>query len=51
MPGTASNYENIHDILRIPHLVELNIGHSIVSRAIFSGMETAVRQMLHLMNG
>ena len=49
--GHGINYENIHDILRIPHLVELNIGHSIVSRAIFSGMETAVRQMLHLMNG
>ncbi|MGA7215274.1 MAG: pyridoxine 5'-phosphate synthase, partial [Terrimicrobiaceae bacterium] len=49
--GHGINYENIHDILRIPHLVELNIGHSIVSRAIFAGMETAVRQMLHLMNG
>ena len=49
--GHGINYENIHHILRIPHLVELNIGHSIVSRAIFAGMETAVRQMLHLMNG
>ncbi len=35
----------------IPHLVELNIGHSIVSRAIFVGMEEAVGEMLHLMNG
>jgi len=49
--GHGINYENIHHILRIPHLVELNIGHSIVSRAIYAGMETAVRQMLHLMNG
>ena len=49
--GHGINYENIHHILRIPHLVELNIGHSIVSRAILTGMETAVRQMLHLMNG
>jgi pyridoxine 5-phosphate synthase len=49
--GHGINYENIHDILRIPHLVELNIGHSIVSRAIYAGMETAVKQMLHLMNG
>jgi pyridoxine 5-phosphate synthase len=49
--GHGINYQNIHHILRIPHLVELNIGHSIVSRAIFIGMETAVRQMLHLMNG
>jgi len=49
--GHGINYENIHNILRIPHLVELNIGHSIVSRAIFVGMEAAVRQLLHLMNG
>jgi pyridoxine 5-phosphate synthase len=49
--GHGINYENIHNILRIPHLVELNIGHSIVSRAVFVGMEAAVRQMLHLMNG
>ncbi|HEY5813282.1 MAG TPA: pyridoxine 5'-phosphate synthase [Terrimicrobiaceae bacterium] len=49
--GHGINYENIHNILRIPHLVELNIGHSIVSRSIFVGMEAAVRQMLHLMNG
>ncbi|HEY5704296.1 MAG TPA: pyridoxine 5'-phosphate synthase [Terrimicrobiaceae bacterium] len=49
--GHGINYENIHHILRIPHVVELNIGHSIVSRAIFTGMESAVRQMLHLMNG
>jgi pyridoxine 5-phosphate synthase len=49
--GHGINYENIYNILRIPHLVELNIGHSIVSRAIFTGMEAAVREMLHLMNG
>jgi pyridoxine 5-phosphate synthase len=49
--GHGINYENIHNILRIPHLVELNIGHAIVSRAIFVGMETAVKEMLHLMNG
>lgn len=49
--GHGINYENIHNILRIPHLVELNIGHSIVSRAVFVGMEMAVREMLHMMNG
>ncbi len=49
--GHGINYENIHHILRIPHLVELNIGHSIVSCAILAGMDTAVRRMLHLMNG
>jgi len=33
----------------VPHLVELNIGHSMVSRAVFVGMETAVREMLAVM--
>jgi pyridoxine 5-phosphate synthase len=49
--GHGINYENIHNVLRMPHLVELNIGHSIVSRGIFVGLEAAVREMLHLMNG
>jgi pyridoxine 5-phosphate synthase len=35
----------------VPHLVELNIGHSIVSRAILVGMERAVKEMLQLMEG
>jgi pyridoxine 5-phosphate synthase len=35
----------------VPHLVELNIGHSIVSRAVSVGMKTAVTEMLHLMAG
>jgi pyridoxine 5-phosphate synthase len=33
----------------VPHLVELNIGHSIVSRAVTVGLAEAVRQMLDLM--
>lgn len=47
--GHGINYENIHDILRVPHLDELNIGHSIISRAIFVGLGQAVREMLALM--
>ncbi|HQC43454.1 MAG TPA: pyridoxine 5'-phosphate synthase [Verrucomicrobiota bacterium] len=43
------NYTNIQKIYRIPHLVELNIGHSIISRAMTTGLEEAVRQMLKLM--
>ncbi|MFM1769722.1 MAG: hypothetical protein RJA22_2251 [Verrucomicrobiota bacterium] len=35
----------------VPHLVELNIGHSIVSRSVFVGLETAVREMLGAMAG
>jgi len=44
--GHGINYENISLIHKIPHLTELNIGHSIVSRAMFVGIEDAVREML-----
>ncbi len=47
--GHGLNYENLPALLRVPHLVELNIGHSIVSRALFVGLPAAVRQMLDLM--
>jgi pyridoxine 5-phosphate synthase len=47
--GHGINYRNISLIHQIPHLVELNIGHSIISRAFFVGIETAVSEMLALM--
>jgi pyridoxine 5-phosphate synthase len=47
--GHGINYQNIALIHKIPHLTELNIGHAIVSRAIFAGWENAVREMLALM--
>ena len=47
--GHGINYENISRILQIPGLNELNIGHSIISRSITVGLETAVREMLHAM--
>jgi pyridoxine 5-phosphate synthase len=43
--GHGINYTNIAQVLAIPHLRELNIGHSIVSRALFIGLEDAVREM------
>jgi pyridoxine 5-phosphate synthase len=49
--GHGLNYENLTALFAVPHLVELNIGHSIVSRAVFTGMETAVRDMLAVMKG
>jgi pyridoxine 5-phosphate synthase len=49
--GHGLNYENLPTLHRVPHLVELNIGHSIVSRALLVGMETAVKEMLRLMEG
>ncbi len=47
--GHGINYRNISLIHRIPHLVELNIGHSIVARALWVGLEAAVSEMLALM--
>ena len=49
--GHGINYVNLEKILRIPHLTELNIGHSIVSRAVVAGLENAVSEMLELMSG
>jgi pyridoxine 5-phosphate synthase len=43
--GHGLNYENVQPILQMPGLVELNIGHSIVSEAIFSGLGPAVQRM------
>ena len=47
--GHGLNYVNLATLFQVPHLVELNIGHSIVSRAVTVGMETAVNEMLAVM--
>ncbi len=47
--GHGLNYENVPLLGAVPHLVELNIGHGIVSRSVFVGMEAAVREMLAVM--
>lgn len=49
--GHGINYENIRRIRTVPHLADLNIGHSIVSRAVFKGLEAAVSEMCALMAG
>lgn len=46
--GHGLNYQNVHAMHEIPGLVELNIGHSIISRAIFIGLEQAVKEMSEL---
>ena len=48
--GHGINYVNIPEVRTIPHLHELNIGHSIISRALFTGIEEAVREMKARMN-
>ena len=47
--GHGLNLENLSALFALPHLEELNIGHSIVSRAVFIGLEAAVKEMLALM--
>lgn len=48
--GHGLNYENVGPVLALPGLVELNIGHSIVSEAIFTGLGPAVRRMKDLIS-
>jgi pyridoxine 5-phosphate synthase len=47
--GHGLNYTNLRTLLEVPHLVELNIGHSIVSRSVSVGLAAAVKEMLALM--
>jgi pyridoxine 5-phosphate synthase len=49
--GHGLNYANLPEIFAVPHLAELNIGHTIVSRAIRVGMRQAVREMVEAMEG
>ncbi len=46
--GHGLNYQNVHRMRQIKDLYELNIGHSIISRAVFSGLEQAVKDMAAL---
>jgi pyridoxine 5-phosphate synthase len=47
--GHGLNYQNVRRLRQVPHLVELNIGHSIVSRAVMVGLTVAVKEMLALL--
>jgi pyridoxine 5-phosphate synthase len=49
--GHGLNYVNLPVLFAVPHLVELNIGHSIVSRAVSVGIGQAVKEMLKVMEG
>jgi len=47
--GHGLNYKNVEPIASIPGIEELNIGHSIVARAVLVGMERAVREMKEIL--
>lgn len=49
--GHGLNYHNVIPVAQIPGMHELNIGHAIVSRAIYVGLEQAVREMKRLITG
>ncbi len=44
--GHGLDYQNVGPVAALPQVYELNIGHSIVSRSVFEGMQTAVRDMV-----
>ncbi|MCX7943912.1 MAG: pyridoxine 5'-phosphate synthase [Deltaproteobacteria bacterium] len=47
--GHGLNYQNIFDVASIEEIEEFNIGHSIVARSIYVGLERAVREMVELL--
>ena len=47
--GHGLNYHNVQSVAAIPDIAELNIGHAIVARALFVGLQAAVREMKRLM--
>lgn len=49
LAGHGLTYLNVRPIVAIPHIVELNIGHSIVARASLVGLDRAVREMVALL--
>ena len=48
--GHGLNYHNVQMVAGIPGIAELNIGHAIVARAVFTGIQEAVREMKRLIN-
>jgi pyridoxine 5-phosphate synthase len=49
--GHGLTYQNVRSVAEIPEVVELNIGHSIVSRSVFTGIQRAVREMIEIIRG
>jgi pyridoxine 5-phosphate synthase len=48
--GHGLHYHNVQDIVAIPEIVELNIGHAIIAESLFIGLEAAVKKMKALLN-
>ena len=48
--GHGLNYRNVKRLTQVPEIVEYNIGHSIIARAVLVGLERAVREMKQLIS-
>jgi len=48
--GHGLNYNNIKPVLNIPEIEEVSIGHAVISRAVFVGLDSAVREMVNILN-
>jgi pyridoxine 5-phosphate synthase len=48
--GHGLNYRNVARLTHIPEIVEYNIGHSIIARAVLVGLDQAVKEMKALLN-
>ena len=48
--GHGLNYQNVTSIAEIEAIEELNIGQSIIARSVFTGLESAIREMKEIMN-
>ena len=46
--GHGLNYHNVHEMMRIEEIIELNIGQSIIARSVFTGLKDAVKEMKRL---
>ncbi len=46
--GHGLNYHNVHEMMKIEEIIELNIGQSIIARSVFSGLKDAVKEMKRL---
>jgi len=49
LAGHGLNYVNVRPVVALPHIVELNIGHAIIARSAFVGLDRAVREMVGLL--
>jgi len=48
--GHGLNYENLTEICKLPYINEINIGHAIISQAVFTGLSDAIRKIISIIN-